>query len=118
MKAMLAIAKGIKNEGKKIGVILGDMLELGAFNEQYHTELGHQISEVAPEFVFLVGPSSQIVQKAIGSTVRSEIFQSAEEAGKAATREAFDMVFIKASRGIGLDRAATTILEHAVSSAL
>jgi UDP-N-acetylmuramoyl-tripeptide--D-alanyl-D-alanine ligase len=118
MQAMIAIAAETKRQGKQIGLIVGDMLELGNFSEQYHQELGKQIQELAPAFAFLVGPSSGIVQQAIGTAIKTAIFSTPEEAGNAATREAFDMVFIKASRGIGLDRAATTILTHAVSSVL
>jgi UDP-N-acetylmuramoyl-tripeptide--D-alanyl-D-alanine ligase len=118
MKAMLAIAADTKRVGKKIGLILGDMLELGAFNEEYHRALGEQVKELQPEFTFLVGQSSQIVQNAIGTSLKTAIFNTPEEAGNAATREAFDMIFIKASRGIGLDRAANAILTHAVSSVL
>ena len=111
MKAMLEIAAQTKHAGKKIGFVLGDMRELGSFSAKYHQELAHQILSIQPAFVFFVGDECQqyCLPLFSGSGVQAQVFATPEEAGKAATTQTFDMIFIKASRGIGLDRAAKII---------
>jgi UDP-N-acetylmuramoyl-tripeptide--D-alanyl-D-alanine ligase len=97
--------------GRRIAVI-GDMLELGDRELEYHYEAGREIpSDV--DFVVAVGRRSEALldgARHAGFTAeRLYHFENAESAGT--FLESFirpgDLVLIKASRGIGLDRIVT-----------
>jgi UDP-N-acetylmuramoyl-tripeptide--D-alanyl-D-alanine ligase len=100
--------------GRRIAVI-GDMLELGTDELKYHTESGAAIpSEV--DVVIGVGKRSASLLAGAKQSGRSDTnlhhFDDAESAGRFLAefiREG-DLVLIKGSRGIGLDRA-VAILE-------
>ena len=96
-------------------VIVGDMLELGEKSIMYHRRIGKLIAELKFENVIAVGPLS------------SEIFDSAKKAGLkdsninyfADVSEAGDfltsnlprggVIYLKASRGIGLEKLITLL---------
>lgn len=95
-------------KGKKIAV-LGDMLELGDYDEVAHRELGKQIAKSNFETVIGVGSSSKFlideVKRYSGDT-KTFLFARSEDAittvesslGKGVS------VLVKGSRSIGLDR--------------
>jgi UDP-N-acetylmuramoyl-tripeptide--D-alanyl-D-alanine ligase len=103
--------------GRRIAVI-GDMLELGPDEERFHREAGHAMPREV-ELLVAVGPRSRA------------IVEGAREAGMSADRVAHfadalesveylrsivrpgDLVLLKASRGIGLDRIVTAMEEDA-----
>lgn len=105
MKAMLDIAGNMKKQGNKIALILGDMLELGENSKNFHQELGSQISEIHPDYVVLVGEYAEDVAGRIVDSSKVLIANTPEDAAKAAVEYPVNMLFVKASRGIGLDRA-------------
>jgi UDP-N-acetylmuramoyl-tripeptide--D-alanyl-D-alanine ligase len=95
-------------EGRKVAV-LGDMLELGQYEEQGHEMVGIRAAEVADQLI-TVGSRGHIIAKAalnagLGSKKISE-FSDQEEAinhlRKTLTKE--DVVLIKGSHGIRMDR--------------
>jgi UDP-N-acetylmuramoyl-tripeptide--D-alanyl-D-alanine ligase len=100
-------------QGRRIAVI-GDMLELGERELEYHYEAGREIP-LDVDFVVGVGRRSQSLldgARHAGFTEdRLHHFDDAESA--AAFLESFarpgDLVLIKASRGIGLDRVVTQL---------
>lgn len=104
----LALLQQAEVHGRRIAVI-GDMLELGERELEYHYEAGREIP-LDVDFVVGVGRRSQSLldgaRHAGFSEDRLRHFDDAESA--AAFLESFvrpgDLVLIKASRGIGLDR--------------
>jgi UDP-N-acetylmuramoyl-tripeptide--D-alanyl-D-alanine ligase len=107
----LALLEQAELNGRRIAVI-GDMLELGDRELEYHYEAGRGIP-LDVDFVIAVGPRSQALldgaRHAGFSEERLLHFDTAEPAAE--LLETFirpgDLVLIKASRGIGLDRVVT-----------
>jgi UDP-N-acetylmuramoyl-tripeptide--D-alanyl-D-alanine ligase len=93
--------------GRRVAV-LGDMLELGAADEErFHRELGEQASAAGVEVLVTVGPLSAWTGESFGGSGHRHA-ESAEAAG-ALLRELLepgDTVLIKGSRGVALERVA------------
>lgn len=95
--------------GRRIAVI-GDMLELGERELQFHYESGRNIDPDAIDVVIGVGPRSRaLLDGARQSGFTEERLAHFDTAADAATfLEGFahegDLVLVKASRGIGLDK--------------
>jgi UDP-N-acetylmuramoyl-tripeptide--D-alanyl-D-alanine ligase len=95
-------------KGKKIAV-LGDMLELGEYDEIGHRQLGRQVAKSGFDTVIAVGKSSKFlideVNKGSGAT-HTYLFENALEAlpivKKSLGKDV--SVLIKGSRSIGLDK--------------
>jgi len=101
---------------RKIAV-LGDMLELGKFTEEEHKILGEKVASVA-NLLVLVGPRSKfIAEGAINKGFQQENiyhFNSSLETGnflKNNVQEG-DIVLMKGSQGIRLEKAVEAIMEH------
>ncbi|WP_067850643.1 UDP-N-acetylmuramoyl-tripeptide--D-alanyl-D-alanine ligase [Alicyclobacillus mali (ex Roth et al. 2021)] len=106
--ASLEVLERIAPRGHRVAV-LGDMLELGALSVEAHREVGRRAATAGVDRLFCVGQ------------LASEIASTAEEAGVPDVRhfshldellaslrsylQAGDVVLVKASRGIQLDRA-------------
>jgi UDP-N-acetylmuramoyl-tripeptide--D-alanyl-D-alanine ligase len=107
--------------GRRVAV-LGDMLELGEKELDYHRESGRGIPR-SIEAVVAVGPRSQaLLAGAREAGFRDDQLHHFDEAaGAAAFLETFlrdgDLVLIKASRGIGLDRIVTRLATRAEEGA-
>jgi len=111
MKAALAIARDLAASGLKVGLILGDMLELGEHSESFHREVGTAAVAAAPVFLVGVGEWSRAyVEAARAAGIPAFAAATAEESAHIARKHSFDIVLIKASRGIGLDRAVSTLI--------
>jgi UDP-N-acetylmuramoyl-tripeptide--D-alanyl-D-alanine ligase len=104
----------VKNNGRKIAV-LGDMLELGK-----HTKTAHEhVGEVAKENVdvlVVVGQRADAIktgaEKAGMNTENIFDFQNSYEAGEFLKSfvKKYDLIFIKGSQGMRMERAAEAIL--------
>ncbi len=105
--ASLAYFKKIA-KGTKIAV-LGDMLELGDFDETAHRQLGKQVAQSNFLVVIGVGKSSRFLideVNKISKTTKTYLFESSEKAIPQ-VRSLLDKdvyVFVKGSRSIGLDK--------------
>lgn len=108
MRAAIDTVKDL-NAARKIGV-LGDMLELGQFSLQAHEEIGHLAGEVFDYLVTVGTISKMIVEGAIkGGVIDKKNIKSFDKAEDAIgfikdLLKPGDLVLIKASRGIGLDK--------------
>lgn len=106
-EALLTL-KDLNVSGKKI-VVLGDMLELGKYSIGAHENIGKMAGETA-DVLITVGPRAKfIAEKAKEAGLSAESIFSFDEASKAAARvqeiiNEGDLILIKASRGIGLDK--------------
>jgi UDP-N-acetylmuramoyl-tripeptide--D-alanyl-D-alanine ligase len=92
-------------------VVAGEMLELGATAEQLHRECGRYIAGSDVDFVLGVrGLSKPMVEAASEAGMKAEFVATPEEAGEWLVRETRegDVVLLKASRGVKLERALET----------
>ncbi len=94
--------------GKRRIVIAGEMLELGSTGEALHREAGRQMGNYGVNFVLGVrGLARFIVEGASAANVTAEFVTTPEEAGEWLKRNARegDVILLKASRGVRLERA-------------
>ncbi len=109
----LALLEQAEVHGRRIAV-LGDMLELGDRELEYHYEAGRDIP-LDVDFVVAVGRRSEaLLEGARHGGFSEERLYHFNDAESASTfLESFirpgDLVLIKASRGIGLDRIVSTL---------
>ncbi len=92
-------------------VVAGEMLELGPSGEELHRQSGRHISEKKIDVLVGVrGLARQMVEGALRAGMRAEFVATPEEAGQWLAREARsgDVVLLKASRGVKLERALET----------
>jgi len=97
--------------GKRRIVVAGEMLELGPAAEQMHWSSGEHIAEKKIDMLLGVrGLAQHIVEAARRSGVHAEFVETPEEAGEWLARESRDgdVILLKASRGVKLERALDT----------
>jgi UDP-N-acetylmuramoyl-tripeptide--D-alanyl-D-alanine ligase len=95
-------------------VVAGEMLELGAAGEDLHRRSGHYMAEKKIDVLLGVrGLAQPMVDAARQAGMHAEFVPTPEEAGEWLAREARDgdVILLKASRGVKLERA----LERVVS---
>jgi UDP-N-acetylmuramoyl-tripeptide--D-alanyl-D-alanine ligase len=97
--------------------VLGDMLELGPRERDYHVELGEDVARAGVELLVTVGP----LAAAIGDRFDGEV-QSVEDAAAAAELvtpliRAGDVVLVKGSNGVGLELVCRALSAHAGAGA-
>jgi UDP-N-acetylmuramoyl-tripeptide--D-alanyl-D-alanine ligase len=89
--------------GRRVAV-LGDMLELGPGALEFHAEIGHHADAVGVDLLVAVGPLSE----AIADAYSGESYRVADARAAAAVVpelvESGDIVLVKASRGVGLEK--------------
>jgi UDP-N-acetylmuramoyl-tripeptide--D-alanyl-D-alanine ligase len=97
--------------GRRRIVVAGEMLELGAAGEEMHRRAGQQIAEKKIDVLVGVrGLAQAMVDAGKQAGVQAEFVTSPEEAGEWLAREARDgdVVLLKASRGVKLEKALET----------
>jgi UDP-N-acetylmuramoyl-tripeptide--D-alanyl-D-alanine ligase len=104
--------------GRRI-VVAGEMLELGATGEELHRECGRHIA--ASEVNFLLGVrglAKATVEAAREGGLNAEFVATPEEAGEWLARETrdSDVVLLKASRGVKLEKALERWRERGLSA--
>jgi UDP-N-acetylmuramoyl-tripeptide--D-alanyl-D-alanine ligase len=89
-------------------VVAGEMLELGPTAGELHRECGHHMAEKKIDILIGVrGMAESMVDAARQDGLRAEFMKTPEEAGEWLVRETRDgdVVLLKASRGVKLERA-------------
>jgi UDP-N-acetylmuramoyl-tripeptide--D-alanyl-D-alanine ligase len=89
-------------------VVAGEMLELGATGEQLHRNCGRHIAEKRLDFLLGVrGLAKATVEAAAEAGMKAEFVPTPEAAGQWLARETRDgdVVLLKASRGVKLEKA-------------
>jgi len=97
--------------GKRRIAVAGEMLELGAAGETMHRQAGQHIAEKKIDVLLGVrGLAEAMVSAAKQAGMRAEFVVASEEAGEWLAREAQDgdVVLLKASRGVKLEKALET----------
>jgi len=109
VKAGLDAFKNTPSKGRRI-LIIGDMLELGQRSEKYHRELGNSLALQEFSFAIIVGDWSRAViegaRQAGISINKLRSFKNAAEAsvGVGELIKAGDIVYVKGSRGVELEK--------------
>ena len=102
-------------------IVLGDMLELGALAQEYHRQIGAMLAQQPFDLAVGVGPlSKSLIAAASEAGVPSARLQHYGDAisAAAAMKKIFaagDMVYIKGSRGIGLEKVFTEFTGEGVT---
>jgi UDP-N-acetylmuramoyl-tripeptide--D-alanyl-D-alanine ligase len=89
-------------------VVAGEMLELGPAGDDLHRQAGEYIAQKKIDVLLGVqGHAQQMVEAASHAGMRAEFVATSEEAGEWLARETRDgdLVLLKASRGVKLERA-------------
>jgi UDP-N-acetylmuramoyl-tripeptide--D-alanyl-D-alanine ligase len=96
--------------GRTRAVVLGDMLELGPDEERLHREIG-ALAALRADAIVAVGPRGRWIAEAATAAGHARVMtvDDADEAAAVVERDLApgpgDVVLLKASRGIALDRA-------------
>jgi UDP-N-acetylmuramoyl-tripeptide--D-alanyl-D-alanine ligase len=104
--------------GERKVVVLGDMLELGEDEKDFHQQAGKEVMELGLGLLLTVGSlGRQIAAGAKISGMKTDrilCFSNSEEtAGEIwSLLEEGDVVLVKGSRGVGMDRIVTELLER------
>jgi UDP-N-acetylmuramoyl-tripeptide--D-alanyl-D-alanine ligase len=96
-------------------VVAGEMLELGPAGEDMHRRTGQYMAEKKIDLLVGVrGLAQQMVESARESGMRAEFLDTPEEAGDWLAHETRDgdLVLLKGSRGVKLERALETWKSH------
>ncbi|MDQ7007634.1 MAG: UDP-N-acetylmuramoyl-tripeptide--D-alanyl-D-alanine ligase [Acidobacteriota bacterium] len=105
--AMLEEAAQAPRQGRLVAV-LGDMLELGELSEEAHRTVGRAARDVGVDLLVTVGEMAETMADAARPPGPARIEQCADAAEAAARLSAAledgDLVLIKGSRGVGLER--------------
>jgi UDP-N-acetylmuramoyl-tripeptide--D-alanyl-D-alanine ligase len=100
-------------------VVAGEMLELGPQGEQMHADSGRHIAEKGIDVLIGVrGLARPMVDEARKAGIAAEFLATPDEAGEWLTRETRegDVVLLKASRGVKLERALEKLQSSLVRS--
>jgi UDP-N-acetylmuramoyl-tripeptide--D-alanyl-D-alanine ligase len=116
MRAALAVlSQTDAGEGRRIAVV-GDMLELGEEAEDLHRDMGRVLAASGIDLAWTVGPLARhLAQGARESGFHAVV--SVDTAAEAAARASGeirpgDVVLVKASRSVGLDRVVVALRER------
>ncbi|MCC6953857.1 MAG: UDP-N-acetylmuramoyl-tripeptide--D-alanyl-D-alanine ligase [Deltaproteobacteria bacterium] len=110
VKAALQMLKELQLSGKRVGVILGEMRELGSHSEKYHREIGRACAALGPAFLIAVmGDARFIAEEADRLGAPSEFVESPEQIAGRLNGRMWDVLLIKGSRGVALDTAFPSI---------
>ncbi len=94
-------------------VVAGEMLELGPSGEELHRRSGRHMAEKGIDILIGVrGLAKPMVEAASHAGIRAEFVATPEEAGEWLVRETRegDVVLLKASRGVKLERALEAVV--------
>ena len=112
MRALFQLAAEVRAQGRVVGLLLGDMLELGDRARLFHREIAAEAAALRPEFIVAVGDfASEYVQAAKPYAVKVFEASSPQAAAHILHKLPFNVLFAKGSRGMALDKAIETLLE-------
>jgi UDP-N-acetylmuramoyl-tripeptide--D-alanyl-D-alanine ligase len=110
LKAALASIGSMVDEGRKIIVCLGEMMELGDATVPEHRKAGRSVAELGTYYFLAMGEHAhEMINGAIDSGMpsnRAQVVKSHNEMVKKIKNEMYegDLVFIKGSRKMGLEK--------------
>ena len=116
--ALLGMVKTLvegKQSAKRLIVVAGEMLELGAGEKEIHQEVGKKIAASGIDFLIGVrGLAKDLIESANANGLsETKFFADSNEAGEFLAREikAGDLVLVKGSRGVRTEKVVEKLLE-------
>jgi UDP-N-acetylmuramoyl-tripeptide--D-alanyl-D-alanine ligase len=97
-------ARADRRGARRMVAVLGDMRELGPDSARFHREIGGRASDAGVSLVVAVGEHSGDYALGFGGDTREAADAEAAAALVAGLIEPGDVVLVKASRGVGLER--------------
>jgi UDP-N-acetylmuramoyl-tripeptide--D-alanyl-D-alanine ligase len=99
-----ALKELVRTRGRRAIAVLGDMLELGAYEEEAHRKIGRLLSELGVEIFITVGPRMALAASEFKGVVHT--LSSASEAGRLLSeiRREGDTILIKGSRAMHMEK--------------
>lgn len=103
--SLQAASELARARGGRLHVLLGDMLELGIFEQNAHQEMLYELARLAPASAVLVGPRFATAL-AVAAALPAVSFSSSEAAAERLDLrlEAPDVALLKGSRGMKMER--------------
>jgi len=98
-----------ETKGRKVAV-LGEMLELGGRADGYHSQIGERAGAVCDVVVAVGGGPAEVLANAAGAAARHVADADVAVRLLASMLRSGDVVLVKGSRGIGLDRVVDALL--------
>ena len=96
-------ATAVASHSPRRVAVLGDMLELGPAEREFHAQLGEQAAAAGVDVLVTVGPLAASIAERFGGETHS-VADAAEAATVVPELLApGDVVLVKASRGVGLE---------------
>lgn len=114
VQAALEIVRSLISTGRQVGVVLGDMFELGDHARRYHEEIARLVAEVQPAFVVAVGEDSRVMAEAAAAAGIAAISVLDAEDPKIMefiSRQRFEVVLVKGSRGVYLEKVTANLVK-------
>lgn len=107
VKAAVELIEGLSGFENKI-LVLGDMLELGEQEKDFHLKIGELIAVEHIDKVFTYGPLAEYIAKGASKTFSAENVQSFQDKQELIevlknSTGAHDLILVKASRGMKLE---------------
>jgi UDP-N-acetylmuramoyl-tripeptide--D-alanyl-D-alanine ligase len=108
-------ATAAREEHPRTVAVLGDMLELGPSERQFHRQVGEQANAAGVDLLVTVGPRAAAICERFAGTVHS-VADAAEAAALVpGLLDAGDVVLIKGSRGVGLELVCAALRDGVVA---
>lgn len=107
--------------GRRV-LVVGDMLELGSAAQTWHERMGRRAAEAGIELLVAVGSNARSVAagaRAAGSPIETLVYQDADRAGATVGEwlQPGDLVLVKGSRAMGMERVVEAIGQSARAAA-
>lgn len=114
MRAAIDLTEQLRGFGRKF-LVLGDMLELGEHEEQFHRSIGQMLSPERVDYVFTFGRLGRFIadeaaQRFPKACVRAFDDKEQLAAELAAEVRSEDLVLVKGSRGMRLEHVVNALL--------
>ncbi len=119
MHEAICCAAQIRSGDEELIFVLGDMLELGAFSEKAHREIGRSVARVRPDRLITIGEQARLIgEEATSVGIPVQHYATSDEAAQALdlTDGRRYFILLKGSRGMHLERVLDALLHHTLVS--
>lgn len=116
LKAAIQLVEELQGYNKKM-IVIGDMLELGEDEQQFHEDIGAMLNSNHIDYVYTYGPLAEHISKKARLTFDYERVNHMDNKAQIAAHilnhsDERDLVLIKGSRGMQLEQVVSLLTEH------